>query len=262
MKWKGGRVQWHPGYAVVYLRGAIQEEVLAALVEFAFYEGELRRLEAEMDTREATANDDVSRAHTIQRRDKAHWPRFTAAIEAFTRMRLAFARLSPRFAEAARGPGSFSYRLASRSLRQSAEPKLGAEAARYARLERRCEESLRRGERPRRGPQGLAQRPRPRSHHRRDSVDGSGPALPRFHHAKRGITEEPHAFRPEGPWDRRAQGTALGNVVALRLLKGATPRRRALQAANSHEPATRPVARAEEARPFRPENSTAYGAFS
>lgn len=119
VKWKEGRVQWHPGLAVVYLRGAIQDEVLSALVEFAFYEGELRRLEAEMDTREATANDDVSRAHTIQRRDKAHWPRFTAAIEAFTRMRLAFARLAPRFAESARGPGPLSYRLASRLLQQA-----------------------------------------------------------------------------------------------------------------------------------------------
>lgn len=119
VKWKEGRVQWQPGLAVVYLRGAIQEEVLAALVEFAFYEGELRRLEAEMDTREAAAGDDVSRAHTILRRDKAHWPRFTAAIEAFTRMRLSFARLAPRFSEAARGPGSFSYRLASRLLHQA-----------------------------------------------------------------------------------------------------------------------------------------------
>jgi hypothetical protein len=119
VKWKEGRVQWQPGLAVVYLRGALQEEVLSALVEFAFYESELRRLEAEMDTREATAFDDVSRAHTIQRRDKGHWPRFTAAIEAFTRMRLAFARLSPRFVEAARGPGSFSYRLASRLLQQA-----------------------------------------------------------------------------------------------------------------------------------------------
>jgi hypothetical protein len=137
VKWKEGRVRWQPGLAVVYLRGAIQEEVLAALVEFAFYEGELRRLEAEMDTREAAANDDVSRAHTIQRRDKAHWPRFTAAIEAFTRMRLAFARLSPRFSEAARGPGSFSYRLASRLLHQ-AQTEARAEAL-DTRLEA-CEE--------------------------------------------------------------------------------------------------------------------------
>ncbi len=137
VKWKEGRVQWQPGRAVVYLRGALQDEVLSALVEFAFYEGELRRLEAEMDSREATASDDVSRAHTIQRRDKAHWPRFTAAIEAFTRMRLAFARLAPRFAESARGPGSFSYRLASRLLQQ-ARAEARAEAL-DARLEA-CEE--------------------------------------------------------------------------------------------------------------------------
>ncbi len=112
--WRGGRVQWQPGLAVVHLKGSAQDDVLSALAEFAFYEAELRRLEVEMDTREATAADDVGRAHTVRRRDKAHWPRFTAAIEAFARMRLTFARLAPRFSEDPSAPGPFSHRLASR----------------------------------------------------------------------------------------------------------------------------------------------------
>ncbi|QJW97328.1 hypothetical protein [Frigoriglobus tundricola] len=112
--WRGGRVQWRPGRAVVHLTGAAQDEVLSALAEFAFYEAELRRLETELDTREATAADDVGRAHTIRRRDKAHWPRFTAAIEAFARMRLTFARLAPRLSEDPSAPGPLGHRLASR----------------------------------------------------------------------------------------------------------------------------------------------------
>ncbi len=119
LTWRGGRIRWQPGRAVVFLKGAAQDEVLAALAEFAFHEAELRRLEAEMDAREATAADDVGRAHTIDRRDKAHWPRFTAAIEAFARMRLTFARLAPRFSEAASGPGPLSHRLSSRLLRHA-----------------------------------------------------------------------------------------------------------------------------------------------
>jgi hypothetical protein len=131
----GDRVVWQPGLAVVYLAGAFRAEVQAALVEFAFYEGELRRLEAEMDAREAPAEADVSRAHTIDRRDLAHWPRFTAAIEAFTRMRLTFARLEPRLAEEPQG--SRSRRLASHLLRRA---RAGARAeALDARLEA-CEE--------------------------------------------------------------------------------------------------------------------------
>ena len=119
LTWRGGRVRWQPGRAVVDLTGAARDDVLAALAEFAFLEGELRRLEAEMDAREAPAADDVTRSQTIDRRDRAHWPRFRAAIEAFARMRLTFARLAPRFSEAASGPGPPSHRLASRLLRHA-----------------------------------------------------------------------------------------------------------------------------------------------
>ena len=119
LTWRGGRIRWQPGRAVVHLTGASQDEVLSALAEFAFLEAELRRLEAEMDAREAPAADDVTRSQTIDRRDRAHWPRFRAAIEAFARMRLTFARLAPRFSEAASGPGPPSHRLASRLLRHA-----------------------------------------------------------------------------------------------------------------------------------------------
>jgi hypothetical protein len=115
--WRGDRIVWRPGFALVYLAGELRDEVQSALVEFAFYEGELRRLEAEMDDREATAADDVSRTQTIDRRDKSHWPRFRATIEALARVRLTFARLAPRLAEEPQG--SRSRRLASHLLRRA-----------------------------------------------------------------------------------------------------------------------------------------------
>jgi hypothetical protein len=119
VKWRGDRVMWRAGLAVVYLGGPIRDELQTALVEFAFYEGELRRLEAEMDAREMPATDDVTRAHTIERRDKAHWPRFKDTIEALTRMRLMFAGLAPRFTEEANEPGPVARRFATHLLRHA-----------------------------------------------------------------------------------------------------------------------------------------------
>jgi hypothetical protein len=118
--WRGGRIRWRPGFAAVLLRDAMPDEVLPALVEFAFFEGELRRLEAELDAREEPAADDVSRAYTINRRVKAHWPRITGSIEALAQMRLTLARLAPRLTE--EPDGSRSRRLASRLLQRARTP--------------------------------------------------------------------------------------------------------------------------------------------
>ncbi|HEY1190269.1 MAG TPA: hypothetical protein VGE74_21735 [Gemmata sp.] len=117
---KGDRIEWRPGRAVVFLAGAVRDEVLPAVAEFAFYEAELRRLEGELDAREAVAQEDVPRTQTIRRRDKAHWPRFEAAIEAFARMRLAAARLFPRFEHLSGvAPGPSAAKLAARLLRHA-----------------------------------------------------------------------------------------------------------------------------------------------
>lgn len=118
------RIEWRPGRAVVHLAAGVRDEILLGLIEFAFYEGELRRLEAEMETRETGAADDIPRSQTIRRHDKAHWPRFTAAIEAFARMRLTFARLAPRFEHLA-GANVIPF------------AKLSARLLRHARVERR-----------------------------------------------------------------------------------------------------------------------------
>jgi hypothetical protein len=99
---EGYTVQWRPGRALVQGRVECPEAVLAALVDFALYEGELRDLEQALEAREADALADVARAHRIRFRDRKHWARLGQTIEDLARMRLRFARLEPRLAKARR----------------------------------------------------------------------------------------------------------------------------------------------------------------
>ena len=52
----GGRLRWRPGRAALEGPLTAAEDVLAGLVDFAFYEGELRRLEAALPPFEAAAD--------------------------------------------------------------------------------------------------------------------------------------------------------------------------------------------------------------
>ena len=90
---KGQKVQWRPGRAVIEVKEVNQEEVLAALTDFAFFEGELRDLEAALRMREADVHTDVRRAYHIRYSDRRHWPRFTEMIQCFSGMRLTYAQL-------------------------------------------------------------------------------------------------------------------------------------------------------------------------
>ena len=60
-------------------------EVLTALADFGFYEGELHRLESDVEAQEPQAEKDVGFAHRIHHRNKEHWQRFGETIERFTR---------------------------------------------------------------------------------------------------------------------------------------------------------------------------------
>jgi hypothetical protein len=71
---------------------------VAALTDFAFYEGELRALEVTVEAREGQAQADVAFAHRIRQRDRRHWKRFKELIEYFSQLRLTYVRLEPRLA--------------------------------------------------------------------------------------------------------------------------------------------------------------------
>jgi hypothetical protein len=98
----GYTVQWRPGRAVIQGRLDCPEAVLAALTDFAYYEGELRNLEQALEACAAGARADVSRAYRIRFRDREDWARFGERIELLAGMRLRYASLEPRLAKPSR----------------------------------------------------------------------------------------------------------------------------------------------------------------
>jgi hypothetical protein len=95
-------IEWRPGVAIVQCREESRNDIVSALVDFAFYEGNLRALEQSVDAAEAQAQADVALAHRVRYRNRAHWERLTGCAENCSRMRLAYARLEPQLLSASR----------------------------------------------------------------------------------------------------------------------------------------------------------------
>jgi hypothetical protein len=92
----GLRVLWRPGKAWVQGVANRDTDLPAGLIDFAFYEGELRRLEQSVLPYEATAPDDVDLTFRIGLAGRANWERFGRTIEAVAQLRLTYARLEPQ----------------------------------------------------------------------------------------------------------------------------------------------------------------------
>jgi hypothetical protein len=75
---------------------AFPADLASALIDFAFFESDLRSIERSLETYEADAETDVPRAYRISRKDKAHWARFGERIEALSKLRLLLARVEPK----------------------------------------------------------------------------------------------------------------------------------------------------------------------
>jgi len=95
-------LEWRPGHATVQCRDDSRNDMIAALTDFAFYEGNLRELEASVEAAEAQAHADVALAHRVRFRKRGHWERFIDCAEQCSRMRLTFARLEPQLLAASR----------------------------------------------------------------------------------------------------------------------------------------------------------------
>ena len=119
VEWEGRSIHWRPGRALVQGDPAGQEESLAALIDFAFYEGELRTLEQSLEVGEADAHADVARAYRIRWRDRKHWARIREMIESLARLRLVYARLAPRLAKGSRSLPRGSRRVMGCLLRKA-----------------------------------------------------------------------------------------------------------------------------------------------
>jgi hypothetical protein len=90
-----GTIRWRPGRAVVEGAVDVCENLVAALVDFSFFEGELRRLEQGLLPYEASAAGDIAFAYQIRQADRIQWKRLGQTLESVSGLRLAFARLAP-----------------------------------------------------------------------------------------------------------------------------------------------------------------------
>ena len=89
------RILWRPGQALMIGPPERLQEVLPGLIEFAFYEEELRRLEREIEADWETAGVDVYLTHSVGREEvkrRSHVDEMTVHM---TRRRMRFARLEP-----------------------------------------------------------------------------------------------------------------------------------------------------------------------
>jgi hypothetical protein len=91
-------ISWQRNQVHVFCPVEARLEVLTALADFGFYEGELHRLESDVEVQEPLAEKDVEFAHRIHHRNREHWSRFGETIERFTRDRLTYARLCSQLA--------------------------------------------------------------------------------------------------------------------------------------------------------------------
>ncbi len=120
-----GRVRWRPGRAVLEGPFANGDDVLAGLADFAFYEGELRRLEAALPAFESSAAADAPSAYRIVNDDR--YARFGETMERLAAARLTFARLEPRLGRPSPSLAVDGRRAFARlSARAGVEDRLGA----------------------------------------------------------------------------------------------------------------------------------------
>ena len=97
------KLELQPGRAVVQCPAKDFDAVLAALVEFTFYHGELLDLEQALAADEAHARADAPLAFRITRASRKHWQRWGETIERLAVLRLRFARLEPCLYKASPG---------------------------------------------------------------------------------------------------------------------------------------------------------------
>jgi hypothetical protein len=112
------KIKWCPGRAVVQAPTAALEHAQNALVAFAFYEGELRRLEEGLGGHDTQARADIARAQVIRFRDRRHWRRLTELSELFWRMRFDHSRIAADLAALPRGFPTETKQLITRLLDQ------------------------------------------------------------------------------------------------------------------------------------------------
>jgi hypothetical protein len=91
-----GQLHWRPGRVLIEGKIKACDAILAAVAEFAFYEGQLRKLEEAIKPIEAGAPGDVYLAFIPRDSEKKQWIRLRETLERLANLRLIAARLEPR----------------------------------------------------------------------------------------------------------------------------------------------------------------------
>ncbi|NBR06737.1 MAG: hypothetical protein EBT92_13315 [Planctomycetes bacterium] len=112
-------ITWKRNQVHVQCPSESRLDVLSALADFGFYEGELHRLESDLEVQEPLAQKDVKFAHRIHHSNREHWPRFGETIERFNRDRLIYARLCPQLGFPSLTLSPKSRQIVSKLLRES-----------------------------------------------------------------------------------------------------------------------------------------------
>lgn len=117
--YQGEQIHWRPGRVVIEGKtgASLRDEVVAALIEFAFMESQVRTLEASMESYESQARIDAPKTFRVKKKDRADWDRFGKIMEELAQLRLAFASLEPRVERGSRVLAKPSRALTTRLFR-------------------------------------------------------------------------------------------------------------------------------------------------
>jgi hypothetical protein len=126
VKYRGVELAWRPGHATLQCDPGQADALLPALVEFAHYEGELRRIETEIAAGWKELEQDKALAFEVTPTDLARSEVVGARMNRAFGRRIRYARIEPRLYEAD-------------AALSAAGQKLGAELREKARVESRLE---------------------------------------------------------------------------------------------------------------------------
>ncbi len=104
-------VLWRPGRAVLVGNASRLDEIRAGLIDFSFHEGELRKLERELEADWPRAESDVSLAHDVDRRALVGCGHIGQMSQRTALRRIRFARLAPRLEKASTSLAGSTRRL-------------------------------------------------------------------------------------------------------------------------------------------------------
>jgi hypothetical protein len=116
---QGETVHWRPGFVVVEGASGLRDDVLLGLVEFAFYEREVRALEQKVSQYTAQARLDSSKTHVVKPKDRKDWKRFPQVMEELMQLRFDFAEVEPRVQRGSRQLTKRGRQIATRLFRLS-----------------------------------------------------------------------------------------------------------------------------------------------